>query len=118
MALTRKLLKGMGLTEEQMETQTDLGMLESMEVLQRVGGGSVQKMKFTGEKAMKNYLTTHPNFVKRYSDLIIDHISKTKASLNLLDDAILKEIYEQEAAVCPTEMTAAEALAADGVENE
>ena len=55
---------------------------------------------------------------QRYSDLIIDHISKTKASLNLLDDAILKEIYEQEAAVCPTEMTAAEALAADGVENE
>ena len=41
---------GEWLTEEQMETQTDLGMLESMEVLQRVGGGSVQKMKFTGEK--------------------------------------------------------------------
>ena len=41
---------GEWLTEEQMEAQTDLGMLESMEVLQRVGGGSVQKMKFTGEK--------------------------------------------------------------------
>ena len=89
---------------------------ETGEVLVDTDTGT--EMKFTGEKAMKNYLTTHPNFVKRYSDLIIDHISKTKASLNLLDDAILKEIYEQEAAVCPTEMTAAEALAADGVENE
>lgn len=89
---------------------------ETGEVLVDTDTGT--EMKFTGEKAMKNYLTAHPNFVKRYSDLIIDHISKTKASLNLLDDAILKEIYEQEAAVCPTEMTAAEALAADGVENE
>lgn len=89
---------------------------ETGEVLVDTDTGT--EMKFTGEKAMRNYLTTHPNFVKRYSDLIIDHISKTKASLNLLDDAILKEIYEQEAAVCPTEMTAAEALAADGVENE
>ena len=89
---------------------------ETGEVLVDTDTGT--EMKFTGEKAMKNYLTAHPNFVKRYSDLIIDHISKTKASLNLLDDAILKEIYEQEAAICPTEMTAAEALAADGVENE
>ena len=89
---------------------------ETGEVLVDTDTGT--EMKFTGEKAMRNYLTAHPNFVKRYSDLIIDHISKTKASLNLLDDAILKEIYEQEAAVCPTEMTAAEALAADGVENE
>ena len=89
---------------------------ETGEVLVDIDTGT--EMKFTGEKAMKNYLTAHPNFVKRYSDLIIDHISKTKASLNLLDDAILKEIYEQEAAICPTEMTAAEALAADGVENE
>lgn len=89
---------------------------ENGEVLVDTDTGT--EMKFTGEKAMRNYLTAHPNFVKRYSDLIIDHISKTKASLNLLDDAILKEIYEQEAAVCPTEMTAAEALAADGVENE
>lgn len=89
---------------------------ETGEVLVDTDTGT--EMKFTGEKAMKNYLMAHPNFVKRYSDLIIDHISKTKASLNLLDDAILKEIYEQEAAVCPTEMTAAEALAADGVENE
>ena len=89
---------------------------ETGEVLVDIDTGT--EMKFTGEKAMKNYLTAHPNFVKRYSDLIIDHISKTKASLNLLDDAILKEIYEQEAAVCPTEMTVAEALAADGVENE
>ena len=89
---------------------------ETGEVLVDTDTGT--EMKFTGEKAMRNYLAAHPNFVKRYSDLIIDHISKTKASLNLLDDAILKEIYEQEAAVCPTEMTAAEALAADGVENE
>ena len=89
---------------------------ETGEVLVDTDTGT--EMKFTGEKAMRNYLTAHPNFVKRYSDLIIDHISKTKASLNLLDDAILKEIYEQEAAVCPTEMTVAEALAADGVENE
>ena len=89
---------------------------ETGEVLVDTDTGT--EMKFTGEKAMRNYLTAHPNFVKRYSDLIIDHISKTKASLNLLDDAILKEIYEQEAAVCPTEMTAAEALAADGIENE
>ena len=61
---------------------------ETGEVLVDTDTGT--EMKFTGEKAMRNYLAAHPNFVKRYSDLIIDHISKTKASLNLLDDAILK----------------------------
>ena len=76
------------------------------------------EMKFTGEKAMKNYLESHPKFVERYSKLIIDHISKTKANLNLLDDATLKEIFDQEAACCPTEMTVAEALAADGVDDD
>ena len=76
------------------------------------------EMKFTGERALKNYLASHPNFVKKYSELIINHISKTKTTLNLVDEATLKEIFDQEAALCPTEMTAAQALAADGVDNE
>lgn len=76
------------------------------------------EMKFTGERALKNYLASHPNFVKKYSELIINHISKTKTTLNLVDEATLKEILDQEAALCPTEMTAAQALAADGVDNE
>ena len=76
------------------------------------------EMKFSGERALKNYLASHPNFVKKYSELIINHISKTKTTLNLVDEATLKEIFDQEAALCPTEMTAAQALAADGVDNE
>ena len=76
------------------------------------------EMRFTGEKAMKNYLEAHPAFVDRYSALILDYLNKTKASINLLDEATLKEIYDQEEALCPTEMTAAEALAADGVEDD
>lgn len=88
---------------------------ESGEVLVDEETGT--EMKFSGEKAMKNYLVSHPNFVKKYSEMIIDHISKIKTTLNLVDEATLKEIFDQEAAVCPTEMTAAQALAADGVDN-
>lgn len=90
--------------------------LETGELLVDTDTGT--EMKFTGEKAMKNYLEAHPNFVDRYSKIIIEHISKTKVNLNLLDEAILKEIFDQEAAICPEGMTAAEALAADGVEDD
>ena len=41
---------GEWLTTEQMAEVTDLGDVLSMEVLQRVGGGSVQKLKIAGEK--------------------------------------------------------------------
>lgn len=88
---------------------------ESGEVL--VDDETGTEMKFSGEKAMKNYLVSHPNFVKKYSEMIINYISKTKTTLNLVDEATLKEIFDQEAAICPAEMTAAQALAADGVDN-
>ena len=71
-----------------------------------------------GFKKFNTVLLETYNLVKKYSELIINHISKTKTTLNLVDEATLKEIFDQEAALCPTEMTAAQALAADGVDNE
>lgn len=68
--------------------------------------------------ALKNYLETHPKFVKEFSTMINTYISKIKTSVNLIDENIVNDLMSQEDALCGSEMTQAEALAADGVEDE
>ena len=68
--------------------------------------------------ALKNYLETHPKFVKEFSTMINTYISKIKTSINLIDENIVNDLMSQEDALCGSEMTQAEALAADGVEDE
>lgn len=68
--------------------------------------------------ALNNYLKTHPKFVKEFSNMINTHISKIKTSINLIDENIVNDLMSQEDALCGSEMTQAEALAADGVEDE
>lgn len=75
-------------------------------------------LTFTGEGALVNYFNAHPQFLDEYLDMIHAHLAKTKKSLNLIDEEILKSLFEQEEALCGTEMTAAEALIADGVEDD
>ena len=77
-----------------------------------------KELIFTGEKAMQNYLESHPDFVDEYYDMIMKYISKSKVSVDLLDKDIMQELLAQEAATCGDEMTPAQALAADGVEDE
>lgn len=68
--------------------------------------------------ALSNYLKTHPKFVKEFSAMINEYISKTKTNVNLIDENIVNDLMSQEDALCGSEMTQAEALAADGVEDE
>lgn len=68
--------------------------------------------------ALKNYLETHPKFVREFSTMINTYISKIKTSVNLIDENIVNDLMSQEDALCGSEMTQAEALAADGVEDE
>lgn len=68
--------------------------------------------------ALRNYLDTHSKFVKEFSAMINEYISKIKASINLIDENIVNDLMSQEDALCGNEMTQAEALAADGVEDE
>ena len=68
--------------------------------------------------ALKNYFETHPKFVKEFSTMINTYISKIKTSVNLIDENIVNDLMSQEDALCGSEMTQAEALAADGVEDE
>ena len=77
-----------------------------------------KELIFTGEKALQNYLESHPDFVDEYYDMIMKYISKSKVSVDLLDKDIMQELLAQEAATCGDEMTPAQALAADGVEDE
>ena len=90
-----------------------LADLETGEILKDKETG--KELIFTGEKALQNYLNSHLDVVEEMSKMIIRYVSKTKSSVSLLDDEFLKEILAQEEAVCPTEMTPAEALAKDGV---
>ncbi len=75
----------------------------------------------SGDEAKKNlteYLAAHPAFVKEFSDMINEYLSKSKKKLDLIDETIVKDLMAQEDGVCGTEMTTAEALAADGVEEK
>ena len=56
--------------------------------------------------------------VKEFSTMINTYISKIKTSVNLIDENIVNDLMSQEDALCGSEMTQAEALAADGVEDE
>ena len=74
--------------------------------------------KDAAEKQLTDYLTSHPAFVKEFSAMINAYLSKSKKKLDLIDESIINDLMAQEDGVCGTEMTAAEALVADGVDND
>lgn len=100
-------------------------------MLTNLSTGEIYKDAATGEelifeaksgdearKSLTDYLTAHPAFVKEFSAMINDYLSHSRKKLNLIDESIVNDLMAQEDGVCGTEMTTAEALAADGVENK
>ena len=86
-----------------------------------------QQLSFEASKgedaynAMVKFLYSNKQFVEDYSKMINEYLSKpenNKIKVDLVDENIISELMAQEDAVCGTEMTAAEALAADGVEDD
>lgn len=75
-----------------------------------------KELSFVGEAAITKYFEAHSEFTKEYYKMILDHISNTKVEVNLVDEAIINELMKQEAELCGDDMTTAEALAADGVD--
>ncbi len=71
----------------------------------------------TAYNDLKSYLETHPAFVDEYLNMINTYLSQTKLNVNLVDEDIINDLMSQEAGTMgDVDMTTAEALAADGVE--
>jgi len=77
-----------------------------------------EELRFQGEAKLEAYLRAHPAFVDEFSQMITEYTTKNKVKLDLLDENVLSELMAQEDAICGTEMTKAEALAADGVADD
>lgn len=88
--------------------------LTSGELLQYEGA----QLLFNKYEDLENFLRAHLDFVKSYSKMICDYVANSKKSINLLDEETFNSLMEQEEATCPSNMTEAEALAADGVDDE
>ena len=90
--------------------------LETGEVLKDSQTG--EDLQFTGLPALQDYLKGHKDFVTAFSQQIINHVSKTKLKLDLVDETIINDLMAQENQLCSDGMTEAEALAADGADDE
>lgn len=69
--------------------------------------------------ALINYLNTNPTFVNEYSKMINEYLSQNKVKVDLIDEQIIKDLMTQESEIMgEEEMTDAQALAADGVDDD
>lgn len=89
-----------------------------------VDGVTNEELCFSANKGddaynmLVEYLETHPQFVKEFSTMINEYLSKTKINVDLIDENIINDLMAQESSICNDEMTPAESLSADGVEDE
>lgn len=84
-----------------------------------------KELKFEANKgedaynALKDYLYTHADFVDEFSKMLANYLANNKVKADLVDEAIIDELFKQEASIVgDTGMTDAEALAADGVSED
>ncbi len=65
---------------------------------------------------LEDFLDTHSDFFKKYYMQVLDYLCGKKECLNLLDEAIIAELTDQEAAIMKDIPTEAAALAGDGID--
>lgn len=114
---------GIDTTYDFIKVATTCGFLQGKSICDIENGEILKDEKgkdltFSGEKAMHNYLYAHPDLVEKLSTQILKLSNTSKRKVNLLDEETLNELFQQEEALCPENLTIQEALAKDGVEDE
>ena len=71
--------------------------LETGEIYQDAETG--EYLKFVGKAKLMDYLHTHEDFLKDYSEMLTKYISEASTKVDLLDEKDMKEILEQEKAL-------------------